>query len=178
MLGSSSGDVVARQEVVAAATARVVSQVASSTDNVEALQVLRSAVTWLHLVAASTAMLAKSQWMDWSRLTLLLREGASVEERDVHGWVALHHAAEEGHVIALRQLVRAGAMVDTRSEHRSPHGDTDALLCCVSLCLTLHVGAAHHQGARRCIWQRIEAMSRCHNPSSTCSPAHLHAGRL
>ena len=44
MLGSSSGDVVARQEVVAAATAHRVSQVASSTDNVEALQVLRSAV--------------------------------------------------------------------------------------------------------------------------------------
>ena len=69
MLGSSSGDVVARQEVVAAATARVVSQVASSTDNVEALQVLRSAVVWLHLVAASTAMLAKSQWMDWSTVS-------------------------------------------------------------------------------------------------------------
>ena len=45
------------------------SQVASSTDNVEALQVLRSAVAWLHLVAASTAMLAKSQWMDWSTVS-------------------------------------------------------------------------------------------------------------
>ena len=69
MLGSSSGDVVARQEVVAAATVHRVRPVASSTDNVEALQVLRSAVAWLHLVAASTAMLAKSQWMDWSTVS-------------------------------------------------------------------------------------------------------------
>ena len=69
MLGSSSGDVVARQEVVAAATAHRVRPVASSTDNVEALQVLRSAVAWLHLVAASTVMLAKSQWMDWSTVS-------------------------------------------------------------------------------------------------------------
>ena len=28
-----------------------------------------SAVAWLHLVAASTAMLAKSQWMDWSTVS-------------------------------------------------------------------------------------------------------------
>ena len=66
MLGSSSGDVVARQEVVAAATAHRVSQVASSTDTVEALHVLASAVAWLHLVAASTALLAKLPRMDWS----------------------------------------------------------------------------------------------------------------
>ena len=69
MLGSSSGDVVVREEVVAAATAHRVSQVASSTDTVEALHVLASAVAWLHLVAASTAMLAKSQWMDWSTVS-------------------------------------------------------------------------------------------------------------
>ena len=71
MFGSSSGDVVARQEVVAAATARALSQVASSTDTVEALHVLASAVAWLHLVAASTALLAKLQWMDCSAVSSL-----------------------------------------------------------------------------------------------------------
>ena len=70
-VGTSSADVVVRHEVVAAATAHTKLKTASSTDHVEDLHVLKRAVAWLHPVSASTALLAKLQWMDCSAVSSL-----------------------------------------------------------------------------------------------------------
>ena len=65
-------------------------------------------------------MMVAARENDTNGLEQLLKRPRSTNTRDRHGQTPLHHAAEHGHVEAMRLLLEAGAEIDATCDEMAP----------------------------------------------------------
>ena len=79
-------------------------------------------------IFGNTPLKVAAVWGDPDAIHLLLDAGADIDARNEHGFTALHHAAQQGHIAAAKALIQRGANLALLDDE----GRTPAQ-CCLGL---------------------------------------------